>query len=96
MDYRAPISRTATDSDDVDDDDPTNEDRAIVYGLAIQFGATKNDARRAWSADFDPLDPEDDMYWIDGEPSEELYSAVIDEIDPYLWGWIDDDAIAYG
>lgn len=87
---------TDTAENDVDDDDPTMDDRFSIYAIAVRYGATKNDARRAFMADFDPFDPEDEIYWLSGEPSEDMYGEIMETVDPYLWGMIEDTEYAFG
>jgi predicted glutamine amidotransferase len=73
----------------VTEDDPLFEemeaDREVVEMLAMDSGLTRNDAKRAYESDFDPIDEDDELYWINGEFNQRLYRAVLENIDVQTW-----------
>jgi hypothetical protein len=53
--------------------------------LAMDSGLTRNDAKRAHESDFDPINEDDELYWINGEFNQRLYRAVLENIDVQTW-----------
>ena len=60
-------------------------DRELIEDLAIMAGMTRNDAKRAFSDDFNALDEDDEFYWWSGEFDNALYSKILREIDVDQW-----------
>ena len=66
---------------------PFSEDREQLEIIATTRGMTRNEAKRVWAKDFDPLDEDDEFYWSNMEFDEGLWMAVLDEIDVEEWAY---------
>lgn len=71
--------------EETDGFDNTHHDRAILEAVAIKHGLPRNDARRVWDDDFDPMNEGDELYNGKGLFDDDLFLDAQDVIDPDSW-----------